>query len=80
MNAANDMDKKLQHSKGEPEGNSIDELPPVRSKKTIVDNSINPEKPSASNSKKRVMPRDYKEWDKYVLIYFAFLSHSWVIQ
>ena len=40
MNEANDMDKKLkENSNGKHKVNSVDGLPPVRSKKTIVDDS-----------------------------------------
>jgi hypothetical protein len=67
MNEANDMDKKLQHSNGEAGVNNVDELPPIRSKKTIVDEGKKTAKASASSSKKRVKPRDYNEWDKYVI-------------
>ena len=37
MNEANDMDKKLKDSNPEAEVNHVGGLPPVRSKKTIVD-------------------------------------------
>ncbi|XP_028414819.1 sperm-associated antigen 1-like [Dendronephthya gigantea] len=62
---ANDIDKKLRESNGQAEETNVDGLIPVRSKKTIVSGSDtkNAEKPT-TESKKRVKPRDYNEWDK----------------